>query len=433
MDKNILVVDDDESIAKVIKVILTQHGFSNISIAHSGKQALNWLGISDSDSNTKTTSPSRSIDLVILDVFLPDVSGFDVCDDIKKRYAHSLPVIMMTGFEILEYVARGVEVGADDFLSKPIKPEELVARIKILLQRNNQSIGRPYDSYDLSGVVTQDNEKKIASEFDKIDHYQIESMLTWSASTMVYTVKDDRTGERYVLKRLLRQVLEFPEVTDRFCREIEIMKNMKHPNICQIYADGEIEGCPYCIIEYIAGDDLEIVLRRSNPVSFSTIYSVAQGVANALKHIHDTGIIHRDIKLKNIYLSDDGQVKLSDFGVAVKIGETRITQHGYTIGTPIYMAPEQFDGDMVTHLADIYSYGASLYHLITGHAPFTAENTLQLMHKHHNEPPIPIAQYRNDVPEGWNELVVNQCLAKNPEDRPPSMMEVIHYLRDLES
>ena len=111
-DKTILIVDDDESIAKIIKLILKKHGFRRISIVNSGNQALAFLKIPTSKYNDdKKNDLPASIDLVILDVFLPDLSGFEVCDQIKKNYGPTLPVIIITGFDIPEYVARGVEVG----------------------------------------------------------------------------------------------------------------------------------------------------------------------------------------------------------------------------------------------------------------------------------------------------------------------------------
>ena len=430
IDKTVLIVDDDESVAKVIKITLQRHGFKDLPIAYSGEQALSFLGIPVPGHGVQFVKPKQSIDLIILDVFLPDISGFEVCDEIKKKFGRALPVLIITGFDIPEYVARGVEVGADDFLSKPIVPEELIARINILLQRHSMPVNSVSKS-SASFEAPNFKEKNPLEGIEKIDHYRIENMLSWSASTMVYTVIDERTEKRYVLKRLLRQILEFPEVINRFHREIEIMKSMNHPNICGTYESGEVEGCPYCIIEYVDGDNLEIVLDRSGSLDMMTIHNVAYGVGRALKQVHHTGIIHRDIKLKNIYLCNDGTVKLSDFGVAIKIGETRLTQHGYAIGTPIYMAPEQFDGRQVTPVTDIYSYGATLYHLITGRAPFSADNVTHLMQKHLNESPVPFNEFRNDVPQGWNNLIVNHCLAKNPEDRPQSMNEVLNHLDNL--
>ena len=230
---------------------------------------------------------------------------------------------------------------------------------------------------------------------------------------MVYSVVDTNSGQKLVLKKLMKQVLEFPDVISRFNREIEIVKTINHPNICRFYDYGTIGECPYCVFEYIEGENLESILNRGPSLDFKTIRELANGIARALFQIHELGIIHRDIKLNNIFLSESGEVKLCDFGVAMKIGETRLTQHGYAIGTPTYMAPEQFNGVNLSYITDIYSYGATLYHLITGQPPFKGDSVVQLVHKHHCERPVALEILRQDVPKGWNRLVVDQCLAKD--------------------
>ena len=434
-DKTILIVDDDEAIARIVKLILQKYGFNNLIIVHSGLQALDVLGLKDASPNAFVSNQSISVDIVLLDVFLPDINGFEVCDRIKKSFGQSLPVIIITGFCISEYIARGVAAGADDFLSKPIIPDELFGRINNLLQRSGE--GRFVESCSKK-IVTDDQENEkcklnqaLPSEGKKIDHYRVKNILSWSASTVIYTVIDINTGTQYVLKQLLKQVLEFEDVVHRFYREIKMMKGIKHPNICGVYDYGEVDGCPYCVIEFMFGKNLQLMLKELGTLELPIVKKVANGIARALSHVHKSGIIHRDVKLNNIYLCRDESVKLSDFGVAIKIGETRLTLHGYVIGTPIYMSPEQFDGAKVTQLSDIYSYGASLYHLITGRPPFTAENVEQLMYKHQNETPVPIKQFRENIPAGWNQLIVSQCLAKKPEDRPQSLIEVIDTLRDL--
>ena len=338
--------------------------------------------------------------------------------------------MIITGFDIPEYIARGLAVGADDFLAKPIIPEELVARIHIVLERCQKHNFQEDKKFIPKPLKAKFKRKQLCTVED-IDHYTVENILAWSASTVVYTVVNKTTGMKYVLKQILRQILEFPEVIDRFYREIEMLKKIKHPNICHVVDTGVVNNCPYCVIEFISGDNLESTLKKSTILDFSTLYKVADGVGQALEYIHSVGIIHRDIKLNNIYLCVDGRVKLCDFGVAIKIGETRLTQHGYAIGTPLYMAPEQFYKKNVTHLADVYSYGASLYHLTTGQPPFIAENVAELMVKHQNELPISVDRSRPDMPAGWNELIVNRCLAKNPQDRPQSMAEILHYLKKI--
>jgi len=184
-------------------------------------------------------------------------------------------------------------------------------------------------------------------------------------------------------------------------------------------------------MEFINGHTLESVLNSRHIIDFQTILDVATGVAKGLECVHNSSIIHRDVKLNNIFLCDDGAVKLGDFGVAMQIGETRITQHGYAVGTPIYMSPEQFDGAGVSFVSDVYSYGATIYHFITGSPPFTADNVSELMYKHLHDTPKPLTTFRSDIPEGWDEFIVNGCLAKLPEDRIQSMSKVVDTITRL--
>ncbi len=425
--KCILIVEDDKANAAVLRSILTKSGFENTRSVHTGQGALDFLGIADDGQELFDLNEYKTVSLVILDVMLPDIVGFEICKRIKHRISPSLPVILITGFNITEYVAQGVEAGADDFLSKPFEPDEIVARVTILLKRNLLNGQRHSQNDDEIDGLLQGDQLNIPDD-ESIGDYVIEDMLSWSASTIVYTVRHKDNGSQYVLKRLLRQVLDFPDVVDRFEREIQIMEGLTHPNICKVFEEGIVDDCPYCVIEYIDGNTLESLVNKRKLVDFQTIYKVAIDVANALQCVHEANIIHRDIKLNNIFLSNDGDVKLGDFGVAMQMGETRITQHGYAVGTPIYMSPEQFDGTEVTFLSDIYSYGATLYNLITGQPPFTAANVGELMVKHLRESPEPLSKHRSEIPNGWDSLIIEGCLAKLPEDRVQSMAEILTIL-----
>jgi serine/threonine protein kinase len=213
-----------------------------------------------------------------------------------------------------------------------------------------------------------------------------------------------------------------------------MMREVEHPNVLRVVDQGEYAECPYYVMEYVQGRTLDALLEDTPRIAIAEILRIAEGVALALRAIHKSNIVHRDIKLKNIYVGDDAEVKLGDFGVAVKIGDARLTQTGYSVGTPIYMAPEQFEGGAVTAATDVYSYGAAMYHLITGKPPFTAANAMELMRKHFTATPAPMCSVRRDLPEEWDILVVDNCLAKNSRDRPQSIeavLEVLNMIRDI--
>ena len=161
--------------------------------------------------------------------------------------------------------------------------------------------------------------------------------------------------------------------------------------------------------------------------------AVATGIASALQCIHDRNIVHRDVTLGNImWRSSDRTAKLMDFGISVKLGQTRLTQHGCAVGTPLYMAPEVFKGGPdLSAATDIYSFGACLYHLITGRPPFTAENAIELARQHLSRQADPMASVRPGVAPEWDELIVSQCLAKIPSERPQSVDTILSELAVL--
>ena len=184
-------------------------------------------------------------------------------------------------------------------------------------------------------------------------------------------------------------------------------------------------------MEYFEGQNLETVISQQSPLPFELFANMAEHLAEALAYIHGLAVLHRDVKPKNVFVLADGSVRLGDFGIAVVLGETRLTQEGYGIGTPVYMAPEQFEGHEVGKAADIYSFGATLYHAISGQPPFTAQSAMEMLRKHMTLTPAPLSDHREGIPDAWQNLIVNRCLAKRPEDRPDSMAQILSELQDL--
>ena len=452
-DRLILVVDDEQSLARYLKAVLHKAGFGRVEVVHSGAEALRVFGLGPTGqpatSPAAATAPAPAAapaatlpsaptppppppDLVLLDIMLPDVSGFDVCLKLKHAAPHYLPVVLMTGFLFEDDHARCVESGADDFLRKPIHPAELLARVQVLLRRKDKVDRLEALSRTTTQPTYQRGPQDLPHVGHTIDQYCIESTLSWSGSCIIYKAHDAAGGD-CVVKILSRQALDHEDVVTRFRHEAEVLASVHHPNVVRQLARGTYEECPYYVMEYLGAQNLEGWLQEHGKLPFALVLQVAESLADALGHIHAAGIIHRDVKPKNIHLTPAGEVKLGDFGIAIVQGDLRLTQAGYTIGTPVYMAPEQFDGSLVGVGADIYSYGATLYHLITGRPPFSATNGMEMMRKHLSEAPNPMRLLRPEVPEVWDELVTRCCLAKKPEDRPASLTEIKHSLALLRS
>jgi serine/threonine protein kinase len=179
---------------------------------------------------------------------------------------------------------------------------------------------------------------------------------------------------RRVAVKLLRSDLAGQEVSlKRFRAEAKIVAQLNHPNIVQVYAFGESEGVHYMAMEYVDGRNLRDYLRRHGPAPVALVLHIVQQVALALQRASELGLVHRDIKPENILLTRRGEVKVADFGLSRMIqGEEaqRLTQTGTTLGTPLYMSPEQVEGRPLDCRSDIYSLGVTCYHLLAGRPPF---------------------------------------------------------------
>lgn len=208
----------------------------------------------------------------------------------------------------------------------------------------------------------------------------------------------------------------------RFEQEAKIVSAMRHPNILPLLDYGHDQQHPFMVTPLINGGTLADILRRTTLSPEETGGWLYQ-VASALDHAHQQGVVHRDLKPTNILLDDKGHAYLTDFGIAKILNITGgLTVTGNVLGTPTYMAPEQWRGEDATPLTDIYGLGVLVYLMLSGEPPFHADSPHSLMYKHLNEPPPPIRIHAADVSEGV-EQVVNKALAKNSNDRYPTSGE----------
>src|SRR5205823_9955671 len=193
-----------------------------------------------------------------------------------------------------------------------------------------------------------------------------------------------------------------------------------HANIVQIYEVGCADGTYYISQEYVPGQNLKQLLARlGHGVDAVQAVNIIRQAAAALHKAAEQKIIHRDIKPENIMITPSGEVKVADFGLArvVRDGEAlNLTQVGITMGTPLYMSPEQVQGKPVDARSDIYSFGVTCYHMLAGHPPFSGDNAFQVALQHVNDEPEPLPAIRPDLPPELCRLV-HKMMAKKPEDR----------------
>ena len=220
----------------------------------------------------------------------------------------------------------------------------------------------------------------------------------------------------------------------RFEQEAKAAAALNHPNIVQVFAVGEAGGTHYIAQEYIQGVNLRQFLNRKGPPELPVALRIMKQVAVALQAAGDAGIVHRDIKPENIMITRKGVVKVTDFGLAqLTQGPERLnlTQDGVTVGTPLYMSPEQVHGAELDQRSDIYSLGVTYYHLLAGRPPFDGETALSVAFRHVHDAPPPLAERRADLPAGLHDLV-HKMMAKQREDRLPDAKSVWKELVRIE-
>jgi serine/threonine protein kinase len=218
---------------------------------------------------------------------------------------------------------------------------------------------------------------------------------------------------------------------ERFQQEASAVASMRHSNIVQVHDFFMAADTYYMVMEYIDGPTLEAELnkRKATGQSFSLDETVRifKDLANAIDYAHNRGMIHRDLKPANIMFTADGQVVLTDFGIARIMGATRHTMTGAVVGTPVYMSPEQAQGQQVDARSDIYSLGAILFEMVTGHTLFEGDTSLVILLKHVTEPPPHPTVFNPDLPQPVEQVIL-KALSKNPIDRYPSAGEMAEAL-----
>lgn len=223
--------------------------------------------------------------------------------------------------------------------------------------------------------------------------------------------------DRWVAIKILRdQYANNPEFVDRFQREARAAARLAHPNIVSIYDVGEDQGRHFIVMEYVQGENLKDYLSRRGPLAPQTVAEMGQQVAAALAHAHCRGIIHRDIKPHNLLVSPEGQVKVTDFGIARAAAASSLTETGVVLGSVHYFSPEQAQGGAVDARSDTYALGVVLYELLTGVPPFTGDSPIAIALSHLDSEPPAVAELCPYVPEDLEQAIM-KAMAKDPAHR----------------
>jgi len=266
---------------------------------------------------------------------------------------------------------------------------------------------------------------------ERIGRYEILEELGRGAMGVVYRARDPSIGRLIAIKTIrmteLSDPIESQRLRERLRREAHSAGILSHPGIVVVYDVGQEGDLAYIAMELVPGRSLESLLEDKEPPNQQTILSVLRQTAAALDYAHKKGIVHRDIKPANILISEDGVVKITDFGVAKIASSHQLTVAGTVLGTPNYMSPEQIQGKPVDGRADQFALGVMAYEVLTGEKPFTGEQLTTVLYKIVAEPPRPPQEVNPSLP--WPvSLVLSRALAKDPEQRYPSCTEFIEAL-----
>jgi serine/threonine protein kinase len=255
-----------------------------------------------------------------------------------------------------------------------------------------------------------------------IGKYRIKGELGRGGMGAVYLAEQPGLGREVAIKELIQSAAADPVALKRFLQEAQVMARTSHPNLVQVH-DIELMGdANYLVLEFVRGNSLRDWLNRG-PIPLPQVFAVMHGVLQALDYAHKRAIVHRDMKPENVLLSDEGVVKVADFGIARLTDDSGVggtaTKTGTTVGTPQYMSPEQVASSKVDGRSDLYSTGIMFYELVVGQPPFTAseaDGPFTLMAKHVQAPPKPPSVHRPGLDLGLEEVIL-KSLSKRPEDR----------------
>jgi serine/threonine-protein kinase len=260
---------------------------------------------------------------------------------------------------------------------------------------------------------------------DKVfaDRYKLIKKLGSGGMADVFEAEDTVLGRTVALKVLHSQFAQDESFIERFRREAQSAAKLTHPNIVSIFDVGEEAGSYYIVMEYVAGTTLKKVIQQDAPLSPEKTIQITGRIAKALEFAHEHEIIHRDIKPQNVMITQTGEIKVTDFGIARLGSSSTMTRTGTILGTAHYISPEQAQGGVVGPASDIYSLGVVMYEMATGELPFRGENPVAVALKHINETPLTPRSVFAAIPENL-EAVIVKAMAKNPADRYQSARQL---------
>ena len=255
------------------------------------------------------------------------------------------------------------------------------------------------------------------------DRYEIIKSIGEGGMANVYLAKDKILDRKVAIKVLRGDLSGDEKFIRRFQREALSVSNLSHPNIVEVYDVGEEEGQHYIVMEYIEGKTLKQLIQKRGALTIEEVIDIMGQITDGLAHAHEAYIIHRDIKPQNIMILDNGTIKITDFGIAMALNATQLTQTNSVMGSVHYLPPEQANGKGSTVKSDIYSAGILMYELLTGSVPFKGDTAVEIALKHMKDKMPSIRKQNPLIPQSVENIVL-RATAKNPKNRYDSAREM---------
>lgn len=260
------------------------------------------------------------------------------------------------------------------------------------------------------------------------DRYQIIKSIGEGGMANVYLAYDTILDRNVAVKVLRGDLANDEKFVRRFQREALSASSLSNPNIVEVYDVGEDNGEYYIVMEYVEGKHLKALLKKRGKLTVPEVIDITLQITNGLSVAHDSYIIHRDIKPQNILILENGMIKITDFGIAVAMNATQLTQTNSVMGSVHYLPPEQASGKGATLQSDIYSIGILMYELLTGKLPFRGDNAVEIALKHLKEPMPSIRDEIPDIPQSVENIIL-KATAKNPKNRYSDAREMHEDLK----
>ena len=261
------------------------------------------------------------------------------------------------------------------------------------------------------------------------ERYEVIKSIGEGGMANVYLAQDTILDRKVAVKVLRGDLSNDDKFIRRFEREALSVSKLSHPNIVEVYDVGEENEQHYIVMEYIDGKTLKQLLYKRKTLTTEEVIDIMTQLTDAIAHAHESYIIHRDIKPQNIMILDDGSIKVTDFGIAIAMNATQLTQTNSVMGSVHYIPPEQANGKSATVKSDIYSIGIMMYELLTGSVPFKGDNAVEIAIKHMKEK-LPSIRKQNPAIYQSVENIVLKATAKNPRNRYENARDMCNDLKE---